>query len=101
MRSEQVYWVFTVIPGERCTGLTRRRSRRAHSLSPNLRWTPPPIRPDLIYDRHRYSLAWRSGLPLLPMLEDVAMQKPVQIDADLYARAAAAAAREGKHVETT
>jgi hypothetical protein len=47
-----------------------------------------------------YSLAWRSGLPLLRMLEDVAMQKPVQIDADLYARAAAAAAREGKHVET-
>lgn len=28
------------------------------------------------------------------------MPKPVQIDADLYARAAAAASREGKHVET-
>ena len=28
------------------------------------------------------------------------MQRPVKIDADLYARAAAAAAREGKHVET-
>jgi hypothetical protein len=27
------------------------------------------------------------------------MHKPVQIDADLYARAAAAAAREGKYVE--
>ena len=29
------------------------RSRRAHSLSPHLRRTPLPIRPDLIYDRHR------------------------------------------------
>ena len=28
------------------------------------------------------------------------MPKPIQIDADLYARAAAAAAREGKDVET-
>ncbi|MEW6151945.1 MAG: hypothetical protein ACOY3N_09850 [Bradyrhizobium sp.] len=28
------------------------------------------------------------------------MPKPVQIDADLYARAAAAASREGKQVET-
>lgn len=28
------------------------------------------------------------------------MPKPVQIDADLYARAATAASREGKHVET-
>ncbi|MDA9535868.1 hypothetical protein ACM41_06200 [Bradyrhizobium sp. CCBAU 21362] len=28
------------------------------------------------------------------------MPKPVQIDADLYACAAAAASREGKHVET-
>ena len=27
------------------------------------------------------------------------MQKPVQIEADLYARAAAAASREGKHVD--
>jgi hypothetical protein len=27
------------------------------------------------------------------------MQKPVQIDADLSARAAAAASREGKHVD--
>ena len=27
------------------------------------------------------------------------MQKPVQIDADLYARAAAAASREGKRVD--
>jgi predicted DNA-binding protein len=33
------------------------------------------------------------------VIEDVAMQKPVQIDADLYARAAAAASREGKHVD--
>ncbi|WP_425305119.1 hypothetical protein [Bradyrhizobium erythrophlei] len=24
------------IPGERCAGLARRRSRRAHSMSPNL-----------------------------------------------------------------
>src|SRR6202022_2937449 len=40
------------IPGERCTGLARRRSRRAHSLSPNLGRTASPICPDLIYDRH-------------------------------------------------
>jgi hypothetical protein len=33
------------IPGERCTGLTRCRSRRAHSLSPNLRRTASPICP--------------------------------------------------------
>src|ERR1700690_1266000 len=41
------------IPGERCAGLARRRSRRAHSLSPNLGRTASPIWPDLIYDRHR------------------------------------------------
>src|SRR5258708_15995262 len=29
------------------------RSRRAHSLSPNLGRTPSPVCPDLIYDRHR------------------------------------------------
>src|SRR5260370_18977243 len=40
------------IPGERCAGLARRRSRRAHSLSPNLGRTASPIWPDLIYDRH-------------------------------------------------
>src|ERR1019366_1805783 len=40
------------IPGERCAGLARRRSRRAHSLSPNLGRTASPICPDLIYDRH-------------------------------------------------
>src|ERR1700730_10078496 len=50
---EILQWVsHASIPGERCTGLTRRRSRRAHSLSPNLRRTPPPILPDLIYDSH-------------------------------------------------
>lgn len=36
----------------------------------------------------------------LRVLEDVAMQKPVKIDADLHARAAAAATREGTDVET-
>ena len=41
------------IPGERCTGLARRRSRRAHSLSPNPGRTASPICPDLIYDRHK------------------------------------------------
>jgi transposase InsO family protein len=40
------------IPGERCAGLARRRSRRAHSLPPNLGRTASPICPDLIYDRH-------------------------------------------------
>jgi hypothetical protein len=39
------------IPGERYAGLTRRRSHRAHSLSPNLGRTASPIWPDLIYDR--------------------------------------------------
>jgi transposase InsO family protein len=34
-------------------GLARRRSRRAHSLSPNPGRTASPICPDLIYDRHR------------------------------------------------
>jgi hypothetical protein len=38
--------------GERCAGFARRRSRRAHSLSPNLGRTASPICPDLIYDRH-------------------------------------------------
>jgi hypothetical protein len=33
-------------------------------------------------------------------LEDAAMPKSIQTDADLYARAAAAAARESKDVET-
>ena len=33
--------------------LARRRSRRAHSLSPNPGRTASPICPDLIYDRHR------------------------------------------------
>jgi predicted DNA-binding protein len=47
-----------------------------------------------------YSLIWRSHLLPLRVFEDLAMPKPVQIDADLYARAAAAASREGKHVET-
>jgi MFS transporter, DHA2 family, multidrug resistance protein len=41
------------IPGERYAGLARRRSRRAHSLSPNLGRTASPIWSDLIYDRHR------------------------------------------------
>src|SRR3984893_8256165 len=41
--------------GERCAGLPRRRSRRAHSLSPNLGRTPSPICPDLIYDKNRRS----------------------------------------------
>ena len=45
------------IPGERCAGLARRRSRRAHSLSPNPGRTASPISPDLIYDRHR-CLCW-------------------------------------------
>src|ERR1700732_1408933 len=40
------------IPGEGCTGLARRRSRRAHSLSPNPGRAASPICPDLIYDRH-------------------------------------------------
>jgi hypothetical protein len=40
------------IPGERCTDLARRRSRRAHSLCPNPGRTESPICPDLIYDRH-------------------------------------------------
>src|ERR1700680_3481963 len=40
------------IPGERCTDLARRRSRQAHSLSPNPGRTASPICPDLIYDRH-------------------------------------------------
>jgi hypothetical protein len=39
---------------ERCTDLARRRSRRAHSLSPNGR-TASPICPDLIYDRHTHA----------------------------------------------
>jgi transposase InsO family protein len=47
------------IPGKRCTGLARRRSRRAHSLSPNPRRTASPICPDLIYDRH--NLWFRRG----------------------------------------
>src|ERR1700726_962042 len=38
--------------GERCTGLPRRRTSRAHSLPPNPRRTASPICPDLIYDRH-------------------------------------------------
>jgi hypothetical protein len=41
------------IPGERCTGLARRRSRRAHSLSPNLGRTASLICPDLNHDRHK------------------------------------------------
>jgi len=40
------------IPRERCAGLARRRSRRTHSLSPNLGRTASPIWPDLVYDRH-------------------------------------------------
>jgi transposase InsO family protein len=40
------------ISGERCAGLARRRSRRAHSLSPDLGRTASPIWPDLIYDSH-------------------------------------------------
>jgi hypothetical protein len=32
-----------------------------HSLSPNLRRTPPPIRPELIYDRHR-GVSFGAGL---------------------------------------
>src|ERR1700757_2492287 len=35
------------IPGERCTGLARRRSRRTHSLSPNLGRTSSSLRPGL------------------------------------------------------
>ena len=35
-----------------CTGIARRRSRRAHSLSPNPGRAASPICPDLIYDRH-------------------------------------------------
>src|SRR5277367_2765816 len=51
------------IPGERCPGLARRRSRRAHSLSPNPGRTTPPICPDLIYDRHsRIQLDYRLTL---------------------------------------
>jgi hypothetical protein len=45
------------IPGERCTGLARRRARRAHSLSPNLGRTASPICQDLIYDRHSLQFA--------------------------------------------
>jgi transposase InsO family protein len=47
----------TSILGEGCTGLARRRSRRAHSLSPNPGRAASPICPDLIYDRHRHLLA--------------------------------------------
>src|ERR1700676_3843634 len=47
--------LYRLAPGKRCTGLARRRSRRAHSLSPNLGRTASPICPDLIYDRHRFS----------------------------------------------
>src|ERR1700730_12879636 len=49
------------IPGERCTGLARRRSRRAHSWSPNPGRTASPICPDLIYDRHRYDSAMEAS----------------------------------------
>lgn len=37
--------------------------------------------------------------PAACVLEGLDMQKPVEIDLDLYARAAAAAAREGRDVE--
>src|SRR6202140_996260 len=53
------------IPGERCTGLARRRSRRAHSLSPNPGRTASPICPDLIYDKHKLvalTSAWGSSV---------------------------------------
>jgi hypothetical protein len=53
------------IPGERCTGLACRRSRRAHSLSPNLGRTASPIWPDLIYDRHTGRYAVRSNRGML------------------------------------
>src|SRR5260370_31873070 len=55
------------IPGERRTGLARRRSRRAHSLSPNLGRTASPICPDLIYDRHSLGLVLpKVGVQLFP-----------------------------------
>jgi len=38
--------------GERCSGLARRRTSRAHSLSPSSRRATSQIWPDLIYDRH-------------------------------------------------
>ena len=43
------------IPGEGCTLLARRRSRRAHSLSPNPGRAASPICPDLICDRFRHA----------------------------------------------
>jgi transposase InsO family protein len=56
------------IPGQRCAGLARRRSRRAHSLSPNPGWTALPIWPDLIYDRHNV-LAAQEAPPKLGEIE--------------------------------
>jgi IrrE N-terminal-like domain len=47
--------------------LARGRSRRAHSLSPNLGRTPSPIYPDLIYDRHRLIMEILKAEPDLPI----------------------------------
>jgi hypothetical protein len=38
---------------ERCSGVARRRTSRAHSLSPSSRRATSPIWPGLIYDKHR------------------------------------------------